>query len=241
MRSKPIDTSSPAANSPKAIIRQLLSDAGAPAPQPPTAITRRRVATLERQAPDMLARARRAGQQIEYLGINPLFSEPRLYPGVDTDWVLGPAGRDADAEVPRQERTVLEALHAAGLEFPLIYIAHETRRQAQASLIARNHGHAILDESEAEALIGPVPPPAASVVLGQRLADRSARVIKGVRETATAAGMVAAGIAAAPVALVAGAVMALATVDPIVIGAIPALSAASGQPAAWYVLARWDW
>jgi hypothetical protein len=33
----------------------------------------------------------------------------------------------------------------------------------------------------------------------------------------------------------------LATVDPIVFGVIPAGRAIDGQPAAWYVLARWDW
>ena len=40
--------------------------------------------------------------------------------------------------------------------------------------------------------------------------------------------------------LIAGAGMA-AVLDPIIFGVIPAVSATPGQPAAWYVLARWDW
>jgi hypothetical protein len=60
---------------------------------------------------------------------------------------------------------------------------------------------------------------------------------------------IAAGIAAAPVliatapfVLAGAAITALAAgLDPIVFGVIPAGPAASGHPAAWYILARWEW
>ena len=48
-------------------------------------------------------------------------------------------------------------------------------------------------------------------------------------------------IEAAPVVLVGTAAAAISTIDPIIFGAVPAVSAREGEPAAWYVLARWDW
>jgi len=49
-------------------------------------------------------------------------------------------------------------------------------------------------------------------------------------------------IASAPFVLAGAAVVALvAGLDPIVFGVIPAGPATAGQPAAWYILARWEW
>jgi hypothetical protein len=53
-----------------------------------------------------------------------------------------------------------------------------------------------------------------------------------------AAVSVAGAIAAAPFAL---AGTALAGLDPIVFGVIPAGALIPGQPAAWYALAQWAW
>jgi hypothetical protein len=61
------------------------------------------------------------------------------------------------------------------------------------------------------------------------------------RAAAPIAGAIAAAplvIAAAPFALVGAA---LAGLDPIVFGVIPAGAPVPGQPAAWYVLAQWEW
>jgi hypothetical protein len=90
-------------------------------------------------------------------------------------------------------------------------------------------------------LVGPIPDPAASVELGDRLARRSTQLITAAGRAATAVGVGALAIAAAPVALVGAAVAGMATVDPIILGAIAAASSRVGDPAAWFVLARWDW
>ena len=49
-----------------------------------TTRTARRTATLERTSPRMVKTARRAGVDITYLGIAPLFAEPRAYTGPKT-------------------------------------------------------------------------------------------------------------------------------------------------------------
>ncbi len=225
----------------KSIVCALLEQRSAPLTKATSRpLVASRVASLERQSTHTVTTARRAGHEVEYLGINPLFAEPRLYSGAQTDWVLAPATREADTVVPQRERRILEQLSESGLRFPLIYIAHEVERRD--SLIPdAGENHIALDPAEADELIGAVPPPVGSVELGDRLAGRTVRIAKGMRRGAAAAGAAVAGIAAAPVMLAGGAIAALATLDPIVLGAVPAVSAASGEPAAWYVLAQWYW
>jgi hypothetical protein len=224
---------------PQEIIRRLLQ---APLTPMYPAVVERRVAALERRAPDVVAEARRAGVDAQYLGITELFESPRLYEGVDTDWVLAPAQKAADAVMPAAVRRDLRRLVEQGIEFPFTYIAHEVRKEhAQARFPARQAGPQILDVVDAEELVGPVPPHAGAVALGERLGQRSAQLVRAARRAAVATGVAAAGLAAAPVVLVGGAIASLATLDPIVLGAVPALHATPGQPAAFYVLARWDW
>jgi hypothetical protein len=237
---RPKETSDPP---PQAIVQELLRRPLVPALQqelrPSVA---RRVATLERHTPEIIGAARRAGTEIEYLGINPLFAEARLYNGVQTDWVLAPADKHEAVVVPRHARQALQRLIAADIDFPVIYVAHEVPKEHTEHLRpAVDQGHIVLDRAEAAALVGPVPPPAAAVELGDRLAERSTQVVNAARRAVSIAGQTALGIVAAPVALVGGALASLGNLDPIVLGAIPALSARPGQPAAWYVLARWDW
>lgn len=230
--------------SPQAIVQQLLRQGVVLGRDMPPAVARR-VAALERQSLSTIDRARAAGVEIEYLGINALFSESRLYEGLDTDWVLGPAGKPADAIVPSRERKALRRLHSADIDFPLIYVAHEVTkertRETRELVPAASTGHIVLEEEAAVELVGPVPPPAASLTLADRLARHSTQVIMTVRQTGTAIGAVAVGVAAAPVVLVGGAIAGLASLDPIILGAVPALSSRPGAPAAWFVLARWDW
>jgi hypothetical protein len=194
-----------------------------------------RTATLERQAPALVEKAREAGAAIEYLGIGPLFAEPRLYRGDTTDWILAPAN-DESPVVPRSERKALTCLRDAGVEFPLIYVAHEIpsdpnyRRSVSATGLPVS-----INDVQAAALIGPVPPPRDAVELSERLARRSSQVLAAARRGVATAG----AIAVSPLALM-GSIVA-AGLDPIVLGAIPATSKVQGQPAAWYVLAKWTW
>src|SRR5690349_4086673 len=95
----------------------------------------RRVAMLDRQAPRLVEQARVAGAPIEYLGVNPLFAEARLYRGIDTDWVLAPATKSEDLVVPRKERHTLERLKKAEIDFPLIYVAHEVEKEKTKELV----------------------------------------------------------------------------------------------------------
>lgn len=233
-----------AASSPQVIVERLLRQGVVPGQDMPVAMARR-VARLERQSASTIERAHAAGVAIDFLGINPLFDESRLYEGVDTDWVLAPARKPADAIVPTEERKALRRLHEADLDFPLIYVAHEVAkertREARALVPDASAGHIVLEAEAADELVGPVPPPATSMTLANKLARQSTQVIRTVRRTGAAVGAVAVGVAAAPVVLVGSAIAGLASLDPIILGAVPALGSRPGAPAAWYVLARWDW
>src|SRR5690348_12720837 len=85
----------------------------------------RRAPALERRSTKVVDRARDAGVSITYMGMGPLFAETRAYPGPGTDWVIGPVTSGSDAVVPRAERAALQRLVDAGIDFPMIYIAHE--------------------------------------------------------------------------------------------------------------------
>jgi len=204
--------------------------------------TASKVATLERRAPTIVAAARNAGAEVEYLGTAPLFGETRLYGGVDTDWVLAPVTNKNDAVVPRKERLTLERLVRARIEMPLTYIAHEVTKEATAELPALPPGdHMVIDDEMGTALVGPVPQPKATAHLADRLNRRSHQALVAAARTGRAVRTAAAVAAMAPVALVGGALASLATLDPIILGAVPAIGARQGEPAAWFVLARWDW
>lgn len=192
----------------------------------------RRVLTLGRQAPRTVELALEAGVKIEHLGIAPLFKDARFYPGASTDWVFAPANDEEGPIVPRSERQTLQRLVEADIDFPLIYVAHEIPK-GRADITTPSS----LDHVQAHELIGPVPAPTSVVQLDNRLSQRSAQILAGLARAVPIAG----AIIAAPFLLVGAAVGSLATLDPIVIGAIPALSTEEGAPASWFVLARWDW
>jgi hypothetical protein len=221
------------------VIRRLLQ---APATPMYPAVVERRVGALERRAPELVAEARATGVDVEYLGITELFDAPRLYEGIETDWVLGPAHKMSDAVMPAHVRRDLRRLLDNGLEFPLTYIAHEVRKDRTTARLAdgQSGGHD-LRHAEVQQLVGPVPPPVQAVALSDKLGRSSAQLLRGARRAALATGAAAAAAVAAPAVLVGGAIASLATLDPIVLGAIPALHPTSGQPAAFFVLARWDW
>jgi len=172
---------------------------------------------------------------IAYLGIGLLFAEPRLYRGGDTDWILAPAN-DSLPVVPRREREALLRLRDAGVDFPLVYVAHEIPSDKNYRGSANATGLPVsIDQVQAAALVGPVPPPREAVELSERLARRSSQVLTAVKRGVATAG----AIAVSPLVLMGS--IAAAGLDPIVLGAIPASSKVPGQPAAWYVLAKWTW
>jgi len=200
-------------------------------------VTRRRVATLERDMPRVVELAGDAGVGIEYLGIGPLFAEPRTFVGEETDWVLGPA-QPSDTVVPKAQAAALGRLSQSGLDFPVLYVAHELPKGRVPESATAAVGSVIpVATSEVAEMVGSAPPPASVVELGDRLALRARQVFAAMGKAVPIIG----AVAAAPFLLVGAAVAGLATLDPIIFGAVPAVSARSGEPAAWYVLARWDW
>jgi hypothetical protein len=197
----------------------------------------RRAAALERRSAGLVRRADAAGVPITFLGIEPVFSEPRAYIGPQTDWVIAPA-RAEDTVVPRAERHALVKLDDMGIVFPLIYVAHEIGKDRLDAARRQGTGPVTLDRATAAHAVGSVPPPVAATMLAHRLGRSSQAVLNALRK----AGPIAGAIAASPVLLVGAAAATLAAgLDPVVFGVIPAGLPTPGQPAAWYVLASWQW
>ena len=202
-----------------------------------TPLARQRVATLEREAPRTVALALEAGVQIEYVGIAPLLDGHHVFARGDSSWVVGPAQSNDAALIPRQQARALIQLSKSSISFPLVYIAHELAQGRVPGSSAPVGRMTPVSRSTAEDLVGAVPPPGTVVELGERLSLRARQVFAGMKIAAGAVG----AVAAAPFVLGATALAGLATLDPILFGVIPAVSSDAGQPAAWFVLARWDW
>ena len=201
-----------------------------------TSTTSSRVATLEREAPYLVGLAKTADVDIEYLGIAPLPNGPRMFSGASSDWVLGPATAEDAHYIPRAQRRTLERLQESGVHMPVIFVAHEIPKGNLAQIVNSPVGTtADVSGVVARKAVGPVPPPASTVEIGERLSERAHQVFSALGKAVPMIG----AIVAAPF-LLAGAV-ASATLDPIIFGVIPATSTDPGEPAAWYVLARWDW
>jgi hypothetical protein len=206
----------------------------------PEPILARAIAALERREPEVIRAARDAGVDIVPLGISPLFQSPRFFEGEGTDWVLGPADRHDHAVVPRREGRELKRLQRAGLN-PLIYIAHEVDHARTAQLRSGLAGRRVITSADADELVGPAPPPADSVDLAKRLGKQANKFLLGMRRTAEVAGAAALEAVTGPASLIEGAIAAINALDPVVVGAMPAISERPGAPAAWYILTRWDW
>jgi len=201
-----------------------------------SAETRSRIATLEREAPSNVGLAKAANVEIQYLGIAPLPEGIRALSGATTDWILGPATlKDAD-HIPQQQRRTLERLESSGLHMPTLFIAHEIPKGHLPSVLDAPVGSmTAVSQVDAGKAIGPIPPPASSIEMGEKLGERSRQIFSAFAKAIPVIG----AVVSAPF-LIAGAGIA-AVLDPIIFGVIPAVSATPGQPAAWYVLARWDW
>jgi len=214
-------------------------NAASPLPEPIGLSPRvgRRVATLDRRAPFVVRQAQAVDVDITYLGIAPLFDEPRAYVGSTTDWVIAPVTAEAQEVVPQRERANLQRLIEAGIDFPLVYVAHELPK-----------GHLNVPASESAAPIpvnraavskaaNYVPAPTTTLELSQRLGRSSAQLLGVIGKALPIAG----ALVAAPFLVVGAALGALAQLDPIIFGVVPAGAGAPGDPAAWFVVAHWDW
>jgi hypothetical protein len=219
--------------------RQPVGDTLVPTAKAELAIRQRQA--LARRATGVVEDARQVGVELEYLGAQPLFSTPRLYEAEPNDWIIGPANDKNDLVVPRREQAILKNLVAEDIDFPLVYVAHEIPKAKTTEIVKVDATkHTEIETEDAERLVT-VPEPVDAAQLGEKLGQRSHQVMRGLRRTAIAGGVVVAGLAAAPV-IVAGATLAgLAQLDPIIIGAIPAGEPREGQIAGWFVLCRWDW
>lgn len=227
------------------MLRSLLEQQpeGEIVPRRGAAIDTRWAQVLDRRAIITVEDARKtAGVDIEYLGIQPLFTKPRLYTAEPHDWILAPAIRTEDLVVPKSQQEILRRLTAADIDFPLIYPAHEVLKEKTKTIVkADATPHTDIEIDHAAEIIGPVPDPPESVKLGDKLEKRTSQVLTGMCRTAIAGGAVVAGIVAAPVVLAGAALAGLSQLDPIILGAMPAGEPRDGTPAAWFVLARWDW
>jgi hypothetical protein len=198
----------------------------------------RRVATLEREAPRVMNLGRSVNANVDYLGIAPMFNNSLMFAGEQTDWIVGPIGETEIPVVPREQRKSLERLEAAGAHFPMLYVAHEVKKgNFPGSLNAAPGSVASIPVEQVGEIVGPTPMPTDSVETADRLNFRTNQVFRALRRV----GAVAGTLAASPLLLAGSAVSALSTLDPILFGVIPALLAETDEPAAWYVLARWDW
>jgi hypothetical protein len=207
-----------------------------------SAMVTRRVATLEREAPRIMTLGRSVNANVNYLGIAPMFNKTLMFAGDETDWIVGPIGGTEMPVVPKEQRKSLERLEAVGAHFPILYVAHEVKKgNFPGSLNAPSGSVATIPMEQVGEIVGPTPVPAGSVETAARLNLRTNQVFRAIGRVGAVAGAVAGALAAAPLLLVGSAVSALSTLDPIVFGVIPALLAETDEPAAWYVLARWDW
>jgi hypothetical protein len=203
-----------------------------------SAMTARRVATLEREAPRIMSLGRSVNANVNYLGIAPMFNTALMFAGEETDWIVGPIGGTEMPVVPREHKKTLERLEAVGAHFPILYVAHEVKKgNFPGSLNVPSGSVASIPMEQVGEIVGPTPAPEGSVETAARLNLRTNQVFRAMGRV----GAVAGAVAAAPLLLVGSAVSALSTLDPIVFGVIPALLAETDAPAAWYVLARWDW
>ena len=202
----------------------------------------RRLVTLERGSARLVQRAADVGVNIGYLGVSILFDGHRAYAGPQTDWVIALATDSDDSIVPGSEQEKLRRLNRAGIHFPLIYVAHEIPK-GRLGLPASAAGvkgpqPTTIDRASARQAIGPVPPATDAAALAERVGRSSQHLLTALGKALPIAG----SVVAAPFLLAAAAVGALAAgLDPIVFGVIPAGRPVPGQPAAWYVLARWEW
>jgi hypothetical protein len=181
-------------------------------------------ALAPRAAAEIERVGRNLGMQVSYVCSKPLFDGFLVFEAPQRDWVLTTAAQDpllVDRDgfpVPQATLAALERLNRAGVDFPVIYLAHEVQKgklrpgeQPTADLLA---------------------PPGPAQVL---------RTSKGFAKTGASLWRTALAPLRASSAVVVGAAAGLAGLDPIVLGArVPfGASVAPGSMADWFYLAHW--
>lgn len=197
--------------------------------------------------------AERADIAIELVGVRALTSDIEVYAGPKTDWVLAPMRIDpsaaAEITIPRYQLDRLWCLYDSGLRFPAIYVAHEIRQSAaiersqlprvtKGKEVALRPGYAV-DAATASRLV-PAPPPARrTAAMSRRLGAASRTMLKTLAGATLAAG----ALAAAPLPLLAAVGSGLGEgLDPMIFGVMTADGSIDADtPAAWCLLAQWDW
>ena len=178
------------------------------------------------------------GLEVEFLGVEPLFSQPRIYGEGTSPWVLCPAAADpliqAGLPIPAVQRRRLDAIVKAGMDFPHLYLAHEVTEGRSHLRERPSFEHCrTLTEDETKRLIVRPDAPAATRKSAKRVDQVARGVGRGIGLAATGAAIAV----AAPLALLADGL------DPAVLGVLtlPGSGHKPGTPAAWFLLARWDW
>src|ERR1039458_6764242 len=178
-------------------------------------VVQRRVTTLEREVPRTVDLAKSVGIDLEYLGIGPIPDGSHVYVGETSDWVVGPAQEKDTRDIPKDQRRIIDKLDKSGVHMPILYLGHEIKK---GTFVGGGSTGSLVPVAPdaAQTLVGPVPPPASSVELAQRMSDRARQVFVALG-AAVAAPFVLVGAAAAAT------VGALATLDPVILGAVPAV------------------
>ena len=178
------------------------------------------------------------GLDIEFLGVEELFAQPRLYGEGASPWVLTPAAIDPMVQdglpIPAAQRRQLEAVVKTGMDFRHLYLAHELAKNESGRDAKPDFAtYRTLTADELKPLLVRPEAPAAAHRTAQRVDSIARTAGRGIGMAAIGAGM----IMAAPL-LLAG-----TGLDPAVLGAVtlPGAGHEPGTPAAWFLLARWDW
>lgn len=228
-----------------ALAPELGRTARAVPPSAPDPVPSRRDSTatkshsqLERLGRAVEQHAERRGARLEFLGVEPLFDTPRIYGEGASPWVLCPAAADplirAGLPIPAAQQRQLDTIVNAGMDFPHLYLAHEVAGD-RSRLKGRPdfaHFRTLTKEEATRLIVRPDAP-----VSTRKTAKRIDRIASGVGRGIGLAATGAVTALAAPLALFADGL------DPAVLGTLTLTSAGytPGTPAAWFLLARWDW
>ena len=201
----------------------------------------------ERGEEEILAEARRIVDRaaakdldLQFLGVAPLFHEVRHFTGPGYDWVVCPAGADpmlrrGTIGVPRRKLRTMRKL-SDEVAIPAIYIAHEIPTGASRdAIVPAGRRRAVLSPAEASELVPSPPPDAQAVALASGASKTAEVMVAMLTKAARATARVAQAVGDSARSVFAG-------TDPIILGAITLGSETeAGCPAAWVVIARWDW
>lgn len=205
-----------------------------------TALIRRPPAELARRerVQALLIHANEEDLPISYVGMMPLFSGYRVYPGRTYDWILvnlaqDPLFHDRDGfPVPGRILEKLRAMEEAGIDFDALYIAQETEKGK-------------IREGEPLTTEALLPPPPKAVVQVSHQLGRASEALWAVAAAPLVVSLVAGAAVGAGALMVAPALATAAascvTLDHILLGTTvaPGRPVRAGEPACWFYLAHW--